>query len=141
MQADEYYAWEAEQIEKYGWYAHFVFDAHNATGHDIHTHGLPAKYGHPDLQIVIPLPEDVALGIFWAVVHKIEDGAMFFPGMRASEIVKGYDVKFVMAKECDRDVLRIILPDKEGGLDRGCFKQENFNFQYEGVTEDAADKP
>jgi len=138
MKAEDYYAWEAEQIEKHGWYIHFVGDEQSATRTNIHTHGLPAKYGHLDLQLVVPLPPKVARGVFWSVVDKIAAGTVFSPGDRASEIVKGYDVKFVKAQECGRDLLRIILPDKDGGLDRGSFKQENFNFQYEGVTEDAS---
>lgn len=135
MTPESYLEWEKEQILKHGWYVHFVFDEKSSTRTNIHTHGLPDKYGHLDLQIVIPLKPEIAQGVLCAAVDKISSGSTFSPGDKAAEIIHGYDVKFVKAQECGRDVLRIIIPDKGGGLDRGCFQQENFNFQYEGVDE------
>ncbi len=138
MPGAKYYEWEAKQIEEYGWYAHYVFDEDSATQTNIHTHGLPDKYGHMDLQIVIPLPKNVAQGILWAVVRRIESGDVFKAGDMADEIVHEFKVKFVGAIECGRPVLRIILPDKYGGLDQGDFKDEKFGLQYEGTIKQSA---
>jgi len=110
---------QEEMMKKYGWFAHYVNDdSEYVLGINYHTHGLPETYDHPDLQIVFPLEPKLAHSLFWNVINKIKDGEHFKDGDTAEGIVKGYSVKFMEAVENDRTVLRIILPDKSGNLER-----------------------
>lgn len=107
--------WQAEASKKFGWYAHFVCDMDNGLS-NMHTHGLTEKYGHPDLQIVVPLSPECGHGIFWNVVRRIEVGEKFEPGTRYDGILQNMKVMFTPARECGRALLRIVLPDKHGNL-------------------------
>jgi hypothetical protein len=42
-------AWEAEQLEKHGWYIHYVQGPNFPLGLNAHTHGLMEKFNHMDL--------------------------------------------------------------------------------------------
>lgn len=108
-----------QMMEEYGWIIDFVRpDNDYPYGVNYHTHGLPEKYGHPDLQIVMSLDPNVASGVLWDAVNQIEKGTRFQEDLAYDNILgMGYKVKFIKAQECDREVLRMILPDKEGRLD------------------------
>lgn len=123
-----YEAWEAAKMEKHGWIVHYVIDG----SPNFHTHGLPDKLGHPDLQIVVSLPPKVAHGLFVGAVEQIEAGKRFEDGDYASKIVKNYKVKFVEAEEGDRTVLRMILPDSDGNLEPGRIGG-GLEFQYDDL--------
>ena len=127
-------AWENEALEKHGWYVHYVgADEDVPTGYNAHTHGLVEKYGHPDLQIVCPLPPQVAHGTFWNIVNRIAAGEKFKNGDIVENIAgNGYKVKFVNAWENDRLVLRVIIPDKHHNLDRDTLTG-NFELQYKDL--------
>lgn len=111
--------WEAEQVAKHGWYAHLVQDDTNLFfGFNCHTHGIQENLHHPDLQIVLPMDAQTCLGILHSVVAKIREGKQFKHGDMVEGIIQdGYKVLFINARECDRNVLRIILPDKDGNLE------------------------
>jgi len=123
--------WEQESLEKFGWYVHYVGDDREVpTGFNAHTHGLENKYNHLDLQIVCPLPQHVAHGIFWNIVNRIATGEKFKAGDVVSDIAgNGYKVKFVNAWENDRLLLRVIIPDKHHHLDRDNLT-DNLELQY-----------
>ncbi len=117
--ADKYKEWEQAQVEKHGWFVHFIGDDDACPmGVNFHTHGLD-KYDHLDLQIVVPVSDKVAMGIFHNIVNRIKDGESFNHGDIVSEIAgKGYNIKFHAARETNRDVLRVIIPDADNNLDR-----------------------
>lgn len=104
-----------EDMAMFGWYAHYVPDDDQCPGGiNYHTHGLIESYGHKDLQIVFPLDMNMCHSIATEVVDKIKAGAKFVPDTFYDEILgNGYKVQFIEAKECDRDVLRILIPDKD----------------------------
>lgn len=130
----KFMALENEAIKKHGWYVHYVGDDRDVpTGYNAHTHGLVEKYGHPDLQIVCPLPSQVAHGTFWNIVDRIAAGEKFKNGDIVGNIAgNGYKVKFVNAWENDRPVLRVIIPDKHHNLDRDTLTG-NFGLQYKDL--------
>ena len=120
------FEWEQEQVDKHGWFTHFVGETEEhkvgPMGVDFHTHGIYFKYGHPDLQIVLPINPDLANGLFWTCVRHIQNGKSFLPWDTATKVVgNGYRVKFIPVIEGDGDsrrhVLRIIIPDADGHLD------------------------
>jgi hypothetical protein len=115
-------------MKKYGWYAHYVLedDCHiNA-----HTHGVYQSYGHSDFQIVLPLDQKLAHTLFKELVEKVKKGEKFIANRRYAEVIKKYDVKFIMRKEGSRTVNRLILPDAQGNLEQD--KMEcPYNGQYD----------
>jgi hypothetical protein len=126
---------QREMMEKHGWIVHYVTHDHDCspTGVNIHTHGLPEKFGHLDIQIVCPLSQMVAHGVLYNCVAKIKEGKTFVPGEVVEGLVtNGYKVKFVQAREMGRDVLRLIIPDKSNNVERGDLTHP-FAIQYEGT--------
>jgi hypothetical protein len=56
-----------------GWIIHFVpdekFPVKGMTGlYNIHTHGILEKYNHLDIQIVCPVPPQIAHIVIWDMV-------------------------------------------------------------------------
>ena len=122
---------EAEAITKYGWYAHYVTGDETDIRANYHTHGLPETHNHPDLQIVFPINPRIAHSLIWNAVRLIEAGTTLKNGDIIKKIAGGgFKVAFIDATECDRPVLRMILPDKNGKL----AKEEiegTFQIQYD----------
>ena len=124
-----------QSMQKYGWYAHYIFDDETTpTGTNVHTHGFEKTWKHPDIQIVVPMPQNVVHGILWTVADHITAGVKYEPGRRYAEILKDYDVMFAWAHENDRRVLRMIIPDKNNHLEKGLIG-EPYDKQWEGTEE------
>ena len=122
---------EIESVERVGWYGHLV-NGGGLTGFDAHTHGLEEKYNHPNFQILISLPKNTVQSIFWGFVDRIKEGERFEHGGMYSKIIKNFPVQLAWARESGRRVLRIILPDPQGCIDRK--KMTNgFDLQWEGT--------
>jgi len=108
-----------EDIEKHGFCVHFVIYTAKPPSRrryqSIHTHGLEqSQGGHYDLEITLPVSGEDAAEVISNVVDKIKKGKEFRDGDIVSGILVGYDVKFVKRKESGRDILRILLPDRDG---------------------------
>lgn len=108
-----------EDIEKHGFCVHFVIYTAKPPSRrryqSIHTHGLEqSQGGHYDLEITLPVSGEDAAEVISNVVDKIKKGKEFRDGDIESGILVGYDVKFVKRKESGRDILRILLPDRDG---------------------------
>lgn len=112
-------AWEVEQLKKYGFYIHLVFDEQNMPNNtNIHTHGIQSNFNHPDLQICLPLSKGQALSVIHSIVEKIKSGESFKTDVEYVDILaKNYKLKFIKAIECGREVLRVILPDIDNQFD------------------------
>lgn len=126
---DSLEAKEIEMTKKYGFFCHFVFD-NDCRYANFHTHGFRKTWGHDDFQIVALLPPNVANNLFWNFANRVKAGEHFADGGRVDKIVNNYDVLLKKAREGGRDVLRIIIPDKNGlfpedpGVDRYYGMQE-----------------
>lgn len=120
--------WEKKSIKEYGWYSHIVVDDPDCPYHyNIHTHGLKENFNHPDLQICIPLDPKIAHGIIWNIIDQIKKGITYEIGKPIIDeeiLTEGFPFLLIVAKECDRDVLRIIISDENKNLDR-----ETMNFK------------
>jgi hypothetical protein len=117
MGDEAYNAQIAEMMETYGWYAHFVPDDPDLPV-NAHTHGVTKSFSHPNFQIVLPIKSEIAHGIFTQLVAMVKSGYELKAGMRYTGVIQdGYEVTFINATECDRDVLRLIIPDAEKHLD------------------------
>jgi len=128
--------WHMKCLKKHGWYAHFVPDESFPLGMNIHTHGLlegDLHLHHLDLQIVLPLQPEVAQGVLHAVTAKIKGGKVFQDGEKYDGILKaGFLVAFAKALEGERIVLRIILPDPDGKIDKAEMDPD-YARQYDGL--------
>lgn len=115
----------------HGWHIHIIteYDSQSPTGTNYHTHGLLEKFEHPDLQIVIPIDPQVAAAFFWSIVPRIEAGEKFKAGDTIDD-VNGFTVRFIDAIEDKRAVLRMILPDRYGELDKDKISG-NLHLQYD----------
>ena len=75
-----------------------------------HTHGM-AQYGHPDFQMVIHAnPKDISY-ILNTLGMRVKNGERFKAGDMVSGIFLDCDVRLDEFEECDRKVLRVIIPD------------------------------
>lgn len=110
---------EQHWVKTYGFFIHKVIDQgmDDPRFVNIHTHGLMESMHHHDLQIVYPIPEQMAYGFFHTLVNKIKEGLVIIPGVRYDFLLEDYDVAFILTTETDRVVLRLILPDKENQLE------------------------
>jgi hypothetical protein len=86
------------------------------------TQGLPQTMNHPNLQIVIRLddtPKHEAIKkTFLAAVSLIrERGRVYTHNSVHTDIIPNYPIKFIAAKCRDENVMRMIFPDVNGGLE------------------------
>lgn len=124
--------WQAARIREYGWVGDFVMgDPNMPYGIDAHTHGLLETHNHPDLQIVARLQPGLSNQLLVNCVDKIKEGVKFEPGVEYEGIVGGgYRVTFAVATEGDREVLRLIVPGKDGKLTKEDIDPQ-FKAQYD----------
>jgi len=75
-----------------------------------------------DFQIVLPIKPEIAHGIIWNLVEQINNSRTFKDGELVEGIIQNYPIKLKKAKEVEREVLRIILPDEKSLFygDDGC---------------------
>lgn len=121
-------------MEMHGFYIHY--NCHLGDGYiDCHTHGLEETHGHMDLQIIFPLNQKNALYMMHQTVDIIR-GEIEFEGksitpkrmFKDGEIITtgilldGYPLQFKKVKEGDREVLRLLICDKNKILpgEEGC---------------------
>lgn len=130
-----------ESIQKYGWFAHYVgeLEGHRETNLvNFHTHGLSDTHNHLDFQVVLPVPTNVCHSIFWRLVELIEDGRIFEEDEVASGVIgNDYQVTFKKVREGNRQVMRVIMPDASGILDKdelyGMYKNQYVDSQLNEI--------
>ena len=108
---------EQKSLEKYGFYIHLVSDD-DYESIDAHTHGLFENYNHLDFQIVLNLHPNIISEIFHNIVDLVKVGERFHDGQEMYGIIQNFKIKLFEVTESGRKVLRIILPDKQGNLDK-----------------------
>jgi len=111
-----------DALTSYGWYSHFVLPENGGQQWvNYHTHGLPELYGHLDFQLVLPIDRITLHALATKLVKRVQKGERFAPSMRVSGILDNHDIllaKTMETRSIDRPVLRVILPDKDGNLDK-----------------------
>lgn len=112
---------EDSLLKRYGWFAHVIEDDPSvATGFNYHTHGFDRSLAHYDLQIVLPVPSDLCHRIAKIIYDQIAGGRNFQGGDETKVVRQNgssFSVRFVKVREGDRNVLRVILPSRNGGLE------------------------
>ncbi len=136
--------WKARCLAEFGWYAVHVTgtpDETTPTGTNSYTWGLALNYGHLDFQIVMPLAGAVAHHLLTILADRVKAGERFEAGRQVAGVAaRGYKVRLVAAREQDRDVLRVVIPDAEGNLTPANLCGTYF-LQYVGTPEGPATAP
>lgn len=113
-------------LKEMGYIVHYVTQDEENSFVNYHTHGLEKQYGHPELQIVLPIEPSIASGIIHNVVQiiksytkqnkQIEDGEILY------KVIMNYPVKFMKKYSEGKPILRILLPDENSKFpgDIGC---------------------
>lgn len=131
---DAHDKWAVECMKKYGFYIHFVIDGdfeNSPSGVNHHTHGIPQSHACHDFQITVPLDPEVVSGIFHNLYDRVKDGEVFAAGDIVHDII-GNDmaITFIEAEENGRTVLRVILPDPAGNIDKSKMQNKWKAAQY-----------
>ncbi len=86
-----------------------------------HTHCME-KYQHPDFQMVLNAGPQEICRILNAFSRAVQNGARFHDGQYVTGIYEDCAVKLREYAECDRKVLRVIIPDRNNRFpdERGC---------------------
>lgn len=131
---DAHDRWAEKCMKKYGFYTHFVIDGdfeNSPSGVNHHTHGIPHSAGHSDFQITVPLDPEVVNGIFHNLYKRVMDGEVFAAGDIVHDIIgNDLEITFIEAEENGRTVLRVILPDPAGNLDKSKMQKKWKAAQY-----------
>ncbi|MVT07680.1 DUF4262 domain-containing protein [Chitinophaga tropicalis] len=119
-------AWQQQMLDRFGWYIHFVRGGDEYPCQtNYHTHGLPEKFGHPDLQICLNIPVDKAKSMFHTLVDEINAGNKFCADQTYLGLLHGeYPVRFAGAQEGGRKLLRVLVPDQHGQLIESPYNQQ-----------------
>ncbi len=123
---------ETKMIEEYGYMVHMVYDDPDTGGANLHSHGI-TRINCPDLQIVVGLPPNILSPLFNDYYEMMKSGQKIEIGKNYDEFLHGYSVQFIWAVEQNRDVLRMILPDKQGNLDKEKM-DDKFSFQWKDTS-------
>lgn len=75
-----------------------------------HTHGM-AKYGHPDFQLVLHMPQEEMGYVLNTMGLRVQAGERFKAGDLVEGIFLDCPVRLDEFQECDRTVLRVVIPD------------------------------
>lgn len=113
---------EEEMLKSRGWYSHLVLpeDAEQQWV-NYHTHGLPELYGQLDFQFVLPVNPQTLHRLASTLVERVKKGERFGANMRLRGVMENHDVLLLKTHESQTDsrqVLRVILPDKNGNVDK-----------------------
>lgn len=106
---------EAESIEKYGWFVHYVFDDKMCPSNiNIHTHHVFESFGHKDIQVCLNLRPELIHQIIANVIEGIKQGIKYEPGRKYAGIIDNFKLEFIDAVENGRPILRLLIPDENG---------------------------
>lgn len=105
---------QKSDMEKYGWVVHYVHATAPGEAFSYHTHGVLESFGHPDLEITLPLEPKMVHPIICDMVEQIKEGRKFEAGNKYDKVLRGFMVKAIVASDEGRPLIRILLPDPKG---------------------------
>lgn len=80
---------------------------------------------------------EIAHQIFVNLIIDISNGKSFEEGEKYSDAIEGFNVSFKEYKEMERDVLRVLLPDRDGILPNEKNCNENYMIQLDDYDFDS----
>ena len=132
---------EFDLIARYGFLFHWTKDEETGLA-DIHTHGVEAIFGSPELRLVIPVPMETASAVLNLLVDQCRAGKALEPG-RVDGLLRD-NMPMLLVEDagqyCDR-ILRVVLPDPHGSIDEKTMAPA-YAVQFEGLPgRDPASSP
>lgn len=94
-----------------------------------HTHGME-KYHHPDFQLVLNLPPHEICRILNTLGLMVQNGRRFHNGEYVLGIYEDCSVRLMEYAECDRKVLRVVIPDKHNTYLEDPVCEEPYSYQH-----------
>lgn len=122
------------QNKKKDWIIHYVvptYDGEMDNMINAHTHGFREKHSHPEFQIILPIPQQLAGYLINEIGMRAVEGEQFSDGYMIDDILQDYSICLKEVwNEAEYVVFRIILPDPKGLFpwDEGC--EEIYKKQY-----------
>ena len=114
--ADAIIRLQIESIDLYGWVVHYVYDDKMCPAKvNIHTHHVQESFGHKDIQVCLNLKPELVHRLLVNIVNNIKTGVKYEPGKKYGNIVDNFKLEFIEATESGRKVLRLLIPDENGG--------------------------
>ena len=65
----------------------------------------------------------------WTLADMVKEGRRFNAGDKVDEVIQNFSITFIVVYECGRELLRLILPDKNGNLSKE-YIDGDFALQY-----------
>jgi hypothetical protein len=124
--------WENEQVNKHGFYIHYVPENQNTV--NIHTHGVSATYNHSDFQIVLPLQKEVAATILQDVISLVKEGSSFEKEGVYNNILDNCPVYLKKTVEGGRKIMRLIFPDSKGQFQENSSSDTIYSSQWKALS-------
>jgi len=93
-----------------------------------HTHGM-ARYGHPDFQMVLHTSPEEIMRILNSFGLMVQNGAKFKDGEYVAGIYEDCVVRLKRFRECEREVLRVIIPDGDNVFPEDPLCKEPYCYQ------------
>ena len=94
--------------------------------------GFAENFKHPDIQINYPLPGELALHCLSTVADLVKSGKTYKDGDLSDDVLHDLPVKFVAVEIDGVSMLRMILPDKEGNVERDKMAYR-YSLQYSDI--------
>lgn len=94
-----------------------------------HTHGME-KYNHPDFQMVLNLPDQEIGRILNTFGLMVQCGRRFHNGEYVLGIYEDCSVRLMEFTECNRKVLRVVIPDKHNHYPESPVCEAPYSFQH-----------
>lgn len=119
------------KMEQYGYIVDSVFGYDVEVSHNfgkgiffnIHTHGLKKNFNHPEVQIILPLADQVASGIMNTVVEKFVVNG---DGLKDGQVIKdlfnpGFDIVIKHHQQLNaygeqEEFMRVMIPDEQNNI-------------------------
>jgi hypothetical protein len=123
-------------VKEHEFWCHLVSDAPDGaqpTGNyvNFHTHGVQDNFGHMDFQIVVNLGYKHLMTLAHYLVKSVKEGKKYEKDKVYTDVLDdGYPVTFIEVTETGRNVLRMIVPDKNKNL-KEQFMDELYRKQYD----------
>lgn len=102
-----------------------------------HTHGME-KYNHVDFQMVLHLSQQEICYVLNSLGNRVRSGERFNAGDLVYGIFEDCPVRLDMFQECNRTVLRVIIPDGQNRFpeDKHCKYPYSFQIFTEEFMEE-----
>ena len=127
-----------QQMAKVRWYIHSVFQTPDLPEYiqNNHTHGMQEEYEHYDFQMLINLGANEISRLLNTISFRVQEGEIFKNGQMVSGLYEDCNIRLDLFRETGRDVLRLIIPDKDNRFPEDPLCKKPYKYQTMRLFED-----